>query len=195
MCVVCCTAYLLCTPCQSWSGFLTDHKSTDTHRWSVRLPYQWMYGWKLIWLMWLFFHLQPDHSWEIDLDHLESQIDEDTACIVVNNPSNPCGSVFSKTHLQNVLNIASQYKVPIIADEIYAHFVSTTVFSRSRDKVAALRAGQTGQTCQFDRCYGICIWAASCFTRLKIFVTVIPKEELICRALALPILHLEWHRL
>lgn len=30
-------------------------------------------------------------------------MDEKTACLIVNNPSNPCGSVFSKSHLQEIL--------------------------------------------------------------------------------------------
>ena len=69
-------------------------------------------------------YFQPEKSWQIDLDHLESLIDGDTAAVVVNNPSNPCGCVYPKQHLKDVLNVASRNKVPIIADEIYAHFVS-----------------------------------------------------------------------
>ena len=46
---------------------------------------------------------QPTKEWEVDLNHLESLIDENTKCIVVNNPSNPCGSVYSKQHLQDIL--------------------------------------------------------------------------------------------
>lgn len=49
------------------------------------------------------YNLLPEKSWEIDLKQLESLIDEKTACLVVNNPSNPCGSVFSKRHLQKIL--------------------------------------------------------------------------------------------
>ena len=68
---------------------------------------------------------QPDNNWEVDLAHLESQIDPTTAAIVVNNPSNPCGSVFSREHLRDIANIAVKHKIPVIADEIYDHFVST----------------------------------------------------------------------
>lgn len=69
------------------------------------------------------YNLLPEKSWEIDIDHLESLIDENTAAIVLNNPSNPCGSVYSKEHLQDVLKICELYKVPVISDEIYEHFV------------------------------------------------------------------------
>ena len=67
---------------------------------------------------------QPDRSWEIDLIQLESLVDENTAAIIVNSPSNPCGSVYSKEHLQDILQVAEDFKLPIIADEIYEHFVS-----------------------------------------------------------------------
>jgi len=57
------------------------------------------------------------------LAQLESLIDEKTVTIIVNNPSNPCGSVFSKTHLLNIIKLAEKYKLPIIADEVYGEMV------------------------------------------------------------------------
>uniref|UniRef100_A0A8W8KF42 Tyrosine aminotransferase n=1 Tax=Magallana gigas TaxID=29159 RepID=A0A8W8KF42_MAGGI len=45
------------------------------------------------------YNLRPEKNWEVDLDHLESLIDDKTATILINNPSNPCGSVFSRNHL------------------------------------------------------------------------------------------------
>lgn len=60
-----------------------------------------------------------DRNWEIDLNHLESLIDPQTRAILINNPSNPCGSVFSKQHLLDILNIAQKHHIPIISDEIY----------------------------------------------------------------------------
>ncbi|XP_014230097.1 tyrosine aminotransferase isoform X1 [Trichogramma pretiosum] len=69
------------------------------------------------------YNLQPEFGWEIDLNDLEAQIDESTAAIIINNPSNPCGSVFSRDHLLDILQVAAKYYVPIIADEIYEHMV------------------------------------------------------------------------
>lgn len=70
---------------------------------------------------------QPELGWEIDLDDLKKQIDESTAAIVINNPSNPCGSVFSRDHILDILDIAARYYVPIIADEIYEHMVRARI--------------------------------------------------------------------
>ncbi|KAI8899183.1 pyridoxal phosphate-dependent transferase [Globomyces pollinis-pini] len=72
-----------------------------------------------------FYRLLPEKQWEADLDHLESLIDKNTACILINNPSNPCGSVYSKEHLKGILDIAERHRLPIISDEIYADMVFT----------------------------------------------------------------------
>merc|ERR1711988_408116 len=69
------------------------------------------------------YNLIPENDWQVDLDHMESVIDENTVAILVNNPSNPCGSVFDEAHLTEILKIAEEYCLPIIADEIYEHFV------------------------------------------------------------------------
>uniref|UniRef100_A0A914CQ31 Aminotransferase class I/classII domain-containing protein n=1 Tax=Acrobeloides nanus TaxID=290746 RepID=A0A914CQ31_9BILA len=55
----------------------------------------------------------------IDLKRLEEQIDKNTIAMIVNNPMNPAGIVFSKSHLEEVLKIAYKHKIIIIADEIY----------------------------------------------------------------------------
>jgi tyrosine aminotransferase len=66
---------------------------------------------------------KEDNNWEADLQQLENLIDEKTVTIIVNNPSNPCGSVFSKAHLLNIIKLAEKYKLPIIADEVYGDMV------------------------------------------------------------------------
>lgn len=69
------------------------------------------------------YNLLPEENWMVDLDHMEAMIDEHTKAIVINNPSNPCGSVFDEAHLKDILDIAERHCIPIIADEIYEHFV------------------------------------------------------------------------
>lgn len=77
------------------------------------------------------YNLLAEKNWFIDLEHLESLIDENTAAIVINNPSNPCGSVFSRKHLLQILELAERYRKPIIADEIYDKFVFSPKFYRT----------------------------------------------------------------
>ncbi|KAJ1967578.1 hypothetical protein IWQ62_001770 [Dispira parvispora] len=69
------------------------------------------------------YRLLPERNWEVDLADFESLIDDNTAAVIINNPSNPCGSVFSRTHLLAILAVCERNHVPIIADEIYADIV------------------------------------------------------------------------
>jgi tyrosine aminotransferase len=66
-----------------------------------------------------FYSLDSEKDWEADLHHLRSLINDRTRAILVNNPSNPCGSVYTREHLLDIIAIAEEYCVPIIADEIY----------------------------------------------------------------------------
>lgn len=66
------------------------------------------------------YKLLPERNWEADIEHMRSLIDDKTRAILVNNPSNPCGCVYSKEHLEQILAVADEFKVPIISDEIYA---------------------------------------------------------------------------
>jgi tyrosine aminotransferase len=45
----------------------------------------------------------PEHEWQADLTALEAQIDGKTRALLINNPSNPCGSVWSRDHLRDIL--------------------------------------------------------------------------------------------
>jgi tyrosine aminotransferase len=50
---------------------------------------------------------------------MESLIDCRTRGILINNPSNPCGSVFSESHLELIVKLAAKHRLPIVADEVY----------------------------------------------------------------------------
>jgi len=76
-----------------------------------------------------FYDLDPRRGWEIDLEGVEKLVDDRTAAWVINNPSNPCGSCFSREHLERIVSKAENVRVPIIADEIYHGMVfSATEF-------------------------------------------------------------------
>lgn len=68
-----------------------------------------------------FYRLKAEEDWEADLEHMKSLINERTRAILINNPSNPCGSVFRREHILDILKVAEEYCLPIISDEIYAH--------------------------------------------------------------------------
>lgn len=74
-----------------------------------------------------FYDLDPLNDWQIDLKHLESLINVKTRGILINSPGNPCGNVFSKEHMLEILEIAERHKLPIISDEVYEFFVFPNV--------------------------------------------------------------------
>ncbi len=62
-------------------------------------------------------------EWHMDLVELETLLQQTHHCsfkaILINNPSNPTGAVFSKTHLQDFLKLCDKYHLMVISDEIY----------------------------------------------------------------------------
>lgn len=79
------------------------------------------------------YNLTPETGWECDLEMMDSLVDENTKAIVINNPSNPCGSNFSLEHLKGIAAVARKHKLPIIADEIYAKCVFNGTFTHMHE--------------------------------------------------------------
>ncbi|WP_439294511.1 pyridoxal phosphate-dependent aminotransferase [Lonepinella sp. BR2882] len=66
-------------------------------------------------------HYMCDESsdWFPDLDDIKSKITARTKAIVIINPNNPTGAVYSKEVLEQIVEIARQHGLIIFADEIY----------------------------------------------------------------------------
>ena len=48
------------------------------------------------------FDLLPEKGWEVDLEGVKALADESTVAMVIINPGNPCGNVFTHQHLKKV---------------------------------------------------------------------------------------------
>lgn len=58
-------------------------------------------------------------QWFPDLDDIRAKITPNTKAIVVINPNNPTGAVYSKSLLEEIVRIAEQHNLVILSDEIY----------------------------------------------------------------------------
>ncbi len=77
-----------------------------------------------------------EEGWQPNLDDLRSKISDKTRAIVITNPNNPTGSVYDRKTIQEMLDIAGEYHLLVLSDEIYdqltyeKEFVSTAYLSK-----------------------------------------------------------------
>ena len=75
-------------------------------------------------------------GWQPNIDDLRSKISSKTRAIVITNPNNPTGSVYSRKMIKEMIDIAGENNLPILSDEIYdqltfeSEFVSTANLSK-----------------------------------------------------------------
>lgn len=73
-----------------------------------------------------------EEEWSPDIDMLRSRITDKTKAIVVINPNNPTGAVYSEKSLRAIGDVAAEFELPIISDEIYDKITEVPFFSNSR---------------------------------------------------------------
>jgi alanine-synthesizing transaminase len=66
-------------------------------------------------------HYRCDETqdWAPDLEHVAAQVTPNTRAIVIINPNNPTGAVYSRETLLGLLEIARRNNLLVLADEIY----------------------------------------------------------------------------
>lgn len=60
-----------------------------------------------------------DQNFKITAAQLEAAVTEKTKAVMINNPSNPTGSIYTKEELQALADVCVKHDLFIIADEIY----------------------------------------------------------------------------
>ena len=91
-------------PCPSYSGFYSDIRTVGCKPADVPFKMQ-------------------DGRYVMDLEGLERTISQDTHTLILCNPQNPTGNVWSKDDLMAVGEICLRRRVVVLADEIHCDFV------------------------------------------------------------------------
>jgi len=64
-----------------------------------------------------------EQHFKITPEQLESAMGPRTKALILNNPSNPTGMLYSRSELEDIADICKKYDIYIIADEIYSGLV------------------------------------------------------------------------
>lgn len=64
---------------------------------------------------------RTDNGWMFDRDELKAAFNERTKAIIICNPNNPTGKVFSREELEFIADLCKEFDVLAFTDEIYEH--------------------------------------------------------------------------
>ena len=60
-----------------------------------------------------------DEDWRVDTDMIRKRITNRTKALIMINPNNPTGAIYNEKTVREVGDIAAEYDIPLISDEIY----------------------------------------------------------------------------
>ena len=65
------------------------------------------------------YYLDENNNWQPNIEDIKSKINEKTKAIILINPNNPTGSLYSVEVLNQIIELALKHNLVIFADEIY----------------------------------------------------------------------------
>jgi aminotransferase len=121
-----------------------------------------------------FVALNEDANFDLDPDAIAAAITRRTRAILLCNPNNPTGTVFSTEQVARMLDVAEQHDLLVITDEVYKDFVYTETvpakaasFPQHRDRVVSIWS--------FSKAYAMTGWRIGFLAAPRARVTGILK--------------------
>ena len=71
----------------------------------------------------VFYRCDPDNAWNPDIEDIERKVTNKTKAILVINPNNPTGAVYSHDTLIAIADVARRHHLVMLADEIYDRLI------------------------------------------------------------------------
>jgi L-glutamine---4-(methylsulfanyl)-2-oxobutanoate aminotransferase len=67
--------------------------------------------------------IKDGESWTFDKDELRAAFNEKTKAIIICNPNNPTGKVFTREELEFIAELCKEFDTLVFTDEIYEHII------------------------------------------------------------------------
>ncbi|MFX1592861.1 MAG: aminotransferase class I/II-fold pyridoxal phosphate-dependent enzyme [Promethearchaeota archaeon] len=75
------------------------------------------------------YELDELNDWEPNIDDIRRKISKKTQGILICSPNNPTGVMYSEKMIKEIINIAGEYDLPILSDEIYDQIIYDKPFA------------------------------------------------------------------
>ncbi len=75
------------------------------------------------------YELDEENDWEPNIEDLRKKITNKTQAILICSPNNPTGVMYSEKMIKQIIDIAGEYDLPLISDEIYDQIVYEKPFT------------------------------------------------------------------
>ena len=104
-----------------------------------------------------FVPLNEDANFDLDPDAIGKAITRNTRAILLCNPNNPTGTIYSPAETERMMELAERHDLVVITDEVYKDFIYTNEPAGNPAKLAAHR-GRVVRVCSFSKAYGMTGW-------------------------------------
>ncbi len=71
----------------------------------------------------VFYHCKEEDNWQPDPEDIKQKITDKTRAILIINPNNPTGAVYTESVLNEIVSIARKHNLILFSDEIYDRLV------------------------------------------------------------------------
>jgi aminotransferase len=104
-----------------------------------------------------FVALDEDANFDLDPDAIAAAVTRRTAALLLCNPNNPTGTIFSRAQVERMVAAADRHDLTVITDEVYKDFVYSDTPAFSPAAVPEARS-RVVRVVSFSKAYGMTGW-------------------------------------
>ncbi len=121
-----------------------------------------------------FVPLDEDANFDLDPDAIAKAIGRHTRAILLCNPNNPTGTIYSAAQMARMMALAARHDLLVISDEVYKDFIYTNAPPGNPARVLEHR-DRVVRICSFSKAYGMTGW------RVGFLHTARPRADMILK--------------